>query len=130
MSNTIVSPSRIAAIGPPAAASGATCPAIRPRVAPENLPSVTMTTDSPSPPPADRACPAQHPGLPRPPLRPFPTIAAAPPGLARFAAPRVGRPLLAVDPPCRPPGVRQVRPRHFHHGTLGRQVALEDDQPP
>src|SRR6185369_10058184 len=45
-SNVMMSPSRTAAIGPPTAASGATCPAINPRVAPENRPSVNSATES------------------------------------------------------------------------------------
>ena len=45
------SPSRTAASGPPRAASGATCPTMSPRVAPEKRPSVTSATDSPSPAP-------------------------------------------------------------------------------
>ena len=68
MSNTIVSPSRSAAIGPPATASGATCPAIRPRVAPEKRPSVSSTTDSPRPAPTMRGRHRQHLGHPRPAL--------------------------------------------------------------
>ena len=35
-----MSPSRIAAIGPPRDASGAMCPTVNPRVAPEKRPSV------------------------------------------------------------------------------------------
>ena len=50
-SNKIMSPSRTMAIGPPLAASGATCPAIIPRVAPEKRPSVKSATDSPRPAP-------------------------------------------------------------------------------
>ena len=45
----ITSPSCTTASGPPRAASGATCPTISPRVAPEKRPSVTRTTDSPMP---------------------------------------------------------------------------------
>ena len=48
-STVIESPSRTNAIGPPRAASGATWPTINPRVAPLKRPSVTRTTDSPSP---------------------------------------------------------------------------------
>ena len=44
ISNRTTSPSRRAAIGPPRAASGATCPAISPRVAPEKRPSVMSAT--------------------------------------------------------------------------------------
>ena len=40
MSKVMVSPSRTAAMGPPSWASGATWPAMRPRVAPEKRPSV------------------------------------------------------------------------------------------
>ena len=40
----IVSPSRTAAIGPPTSASGATWPAMKPRVAPEKRPSVSSAT--------------------------------------------------------------------------------------
>src|SRR6266702_3306425 len=44
MSKVMVSPSWTAAIGPPKKASGATCPAMRPRVAPEKRPSVRRAT--------------------------------------------------------------------------------------
>ena len=49
MSNLTMSPSSRAAIGPRWAASGATWPAIRPRVAPEKRPSVRRATVSPRP---------------------------------------------------------------------------------
>ena len=42
-------PFLIKAIGPPNAASGPTCPTQKPRVAPENLPSVIKATFSPLP---------------------------------------------------------------------------------
>src|SRR5882762_6531589 len=54
-SMTIESPSRSAAIGPPTAASGATWPTIRPRVAPLKRPSVRSATDSPRPSPTGAA---------------------------------------------------------------------------
>ena len=69
-SNRIVSPSRTMAIGPPLAASGATCPAIMPRVAPENRPSVSSATDSPSPAPMMAAVTASISRMPGPPLGP------------------------------------------------------------
>ena len=46
MSKVMVSPSRTAAMGPPSWASGATWPAMRPRVAPEKRPSVRSATVS------------------------------------------------------------------------------------
>ena len=49
------SPSCTAPIGPPAAASGATCPMHKPRVPPENRPSVTRATLSPNPAPTRAA---------------------------------------------------------------------------
>ena len=45
MSKVMVSPSRTAAMGPPSWASGATWPAMRPRVAPEKRPSVSRATE-------------------------------------------------------------------------------------
>ena len=69
MSNVTMSPSRTAAIGPPAAASGATWPAIRPRVAPEKRPSVTSATESPRPAPMMRRRHAEHLAHARPALR-------------------------------------------------------------
>ena len=56
----IVSPSRTAAIGPPHAASGATWPAMKPRVAPEKRPSVSSATCSPSPSPDERRRDREH----------------------------------------------------------------------
>ena len=124
MSNTIVSPSRSAAIGPPAAASGATCPAIRPRVAPENRPSVSSATDSPSPcaddappsPPASRACRA----------RPWALVAddhhvARLDSVAEHGVER--RPARCrTRAPGRGACCRFV-PGDLHHGALGREVA-------
>ena len=60
MSTVIVSPSWIAAIGPPLAASGATWPIIRPRVAPEKRPSVTIATRLPQPLADDRRGDLEH----------------------------------------------------------------------
>ena len=69
-SKRIASPSRTSAIGPPRAASGATCPAIMPRVAPENRPSVSSATDSPSPAPTMAAVTPSISRMPGPPLGP------------------------------------------------------------
>ena len=44
MSKWMMSPSRTAAMGPPTKASGATWPAVKPRVAPEKRPSVSSAT--------------------------------------------------------------------------------------
>ena len=55
-----MSPSRTAAIGPPRGASGATWPAMKPRVAPLKRPSVSSATESPSPSPDDRGGHAEH----------------------------------------------------------------------
>ena len=60
MSTVISSPSRIAAIGPPLAASGATWPTIRPRVAPEKRPSVSSATLLAEPLADDRRGHLQH----------------------------------------------------------------------
>src|SRR5262249_22328308 len=70
ISKTIVSPSCTAAIGPRCAASGATWPAIKPCVAPENLPSVRSATESPSPCPTSAAVTASISRMPGPPLGP------------------------------------------------------------
>src|ERR1044071_4478774 len=58
-SMVIVSPSWTAAIGPPVTASGATWPAMKPRVAPEKRPSVRRATCSPMPLPARAAVTAR-----------------------------------------------------------------------
>ena len=64
---TMMSPSRTAAIGPPRAASGATWPTMKPRVAPEKRPSVISATDSPSPAPTIAAVTASISRIPGPP---------------------------------------------------------------
>src|SRR5260370_21738549 len=69
-SKTTMSPSRTAAIGPRQSASGATCPAISPRVAPEKRPSVCKATDSPMPPPVTAAVTANISLIPGPPRGP------------------------------------------------------------
>src|SRR3954466_591829 len=88
-SKPISSPSRTAAIGPPRTASGATWPAISPRVAPEKRPSVSSATSPP---------------------RPSPTIAAVTESISRHPGP-AGRALVAdhddvafVDPAARHDG--------------------------
>ena len=70
MSMMIVSPSRTSASGPPRAASGATCPTIRPRVAPEKRPSVTSATDSPRPAPTTDEVTLSISRIPGPPAGP------------------------------------------------------------
>ena len=69
-SNSIVSPSRTIAIGPPRAASGVTCPAISPWVAPEKRPSVTSATWSPRPSPTMAAVTCSISRMPGPPAGP------------------------------------------------------------
>src|SRR5262249_10641185 len=66
----ITSPSRTAAIGPPLAASGAMCPTISPRVAPEKRPSVMSATDSPRPAPTIAPVTASISRMPGPPFGP------------------------------------------------------------
>ena len=56
----IMSPSWTAAIGPPTSASGATWPAMKPRVAPEKRPSVSSATSSPSPCADERGGDGEH----------------------------------------------------------------------
>ena len=85
MSNSIVSPSRTAAIGPPCGASGATCPAIRPRVAPEKRPSVSSATLSPRPSPTSAAVTSSISRMPGPPLGPSLRITTTSPGSIRPA---------------------------------------------
>src|SRR5882724_4113732 len=70
MSKTMMSRSAIAAIGPPCAASGATCPAIKPCVAPLKRPSVSRATESPSPAPTRAAVTASISRMPGPPFGP------------------------------------------------------------
>ena len=69
-SNSIVSPSWTIAIGPPRAASGVTCPAMRPWVAPEKRPSVTSATWSPRPSPTIAAVTCSISRMPGPPAGP------------------------------------------------------------
>ncbi len=81
----MMSPSRTAAIGPPAAASGATCPAIKPCVAPENRPSVTSATESPSPAPTMAAVTPSISRIPGPPFGPSCRITTTSPARMRPA---------------------------------------------
>ena len=69
-SNAIRSPSRSSAIGPPTAASGATCPAISPCVAPEKRPSVSNATARPSPSPTMAEVTPSISRIPGPPFGP------------------------------------------------------------
>ena len=66
-----MSPSSTSAIGPPSAASGATCPIIRPWVPPENRPSVSSATRLAQPLAHERAGDARaSPACPGPPTGP------------------------------------------------------------
>ena len=85
MSIETVSPSRIAAIGPPTQASGATWPTISPREAPEKRPSVRRATVSPTG-PNDGARHTEHfARMPGPPSGPSYRITTTSPGLMRLA---------------------------------------------
>ena len=79
ISSVISSPSRTPAMGPPATASGATCPAIRPCVAPEKRPSVNKPTDSPRPAPERAAVTASISLIPGPPRGPSQRITTTSP---------------------------------------------------
>src|SRR5215472_17868559 len=76
----IVSPSRTAAIGPPTAASGATWPTMKPRVAPLKRPSVSSATDSPSPSPTIAAVTPSISRMPGPPRGPTYRMTTTSPG--------------------------------------------------
>ena len=120
----IRSPSRTAAIGPPAAASGATCPTIRPRVAPEKRPSVISATESPSPAPMMAAVTASISRIPGPPFGPsyritttspawiFPAVSAdaTSSSLSKtLAGPRCSRGVVVVALTTQPAGARLPR---------------------
>src|SRR5208283_4678264 len=79
-SMTISSPSRTAASGPPAAASGAACPIINPRVPPLKRPSVTSATLSPKPAPTIAAVTLSISRIPGPPLGPSYAMTTTSPG--------------------------------------------------
>src|SRR5919112_2113009 len=66
----ISSPSSTRPIGPPSAASGATCPIISPWVPPEKRPSVSSATDSPRPSPTSAAVTLSISCMPGPPTGP------------------------------------------------------------
>ncbi len=84
-SMSMMSPSSRAARGPPTAASGATCPTIRPCVAPEKRPSVTIATESPRPSPTIAAVTCSISRMPGPPFGPSYRITTVSPGLIRPA---------------------------------------------
>ena len=65
-----ISPFSTKAIGPPTAASGATCPILGPLVAPENLPSVINIVESPNPAPIIAPVTANISCIPGPPFGP------------------------------------------------------------
>ena len=92
-----MSPSRSAAIGPPCAASGATCPAMSPCVAPEKRPSVISATESPSPAPMIAAVTASISRMPGPPLGPSLRITTTSPAVILFSCTASKRGLFAVE---------------------------------
>ena len=67
--------------GPPFAASGHTCPTMKPWVAPENRPSVTSATSSESPSPTIAAVTCSISRIPGPPTGPSKRITTTSPGL-------------------------------------------------
>ena len=80
-----MSPSRIAAMGPPSAASGDTWPIIRPRVAPLKRPSVSSATESPKPSPTIAPVTASISRVPGPPFGPSLRITTTSPAFTRLA---------------------------------------------
>ncbi len=70
MSTVTESPSQMSAMGPPAAASGLTCPTAGPLVAPEKRPSVMSATLSESPRPQMAEVGASISRMPGPPAGP------------------------------------------------------------
>ena len=72
-------------MGPPRTASGATCPAISPWVAPENRPSVRSATSSPRPSPTSAAVTASISRIPGPPAGPSLRMTTTSPGRMALA---------------------------------------------
>ena len=70
MSTVTESPSQMRAMGPPAAASGLTCPTAGPLVAPEKRPSVIRATEVESPMPQMAEVGASISRMPGPPAGP------------------------------------------------------------
>src|SRR5579863_3504275 len=131
-SNRIISPSRTAAIGPPSAASGETCPAINPWVAPLKRPSVKRATDDPKPSP-NRTGDAQHFAHPRSALGAFVADDDNIAGfnfLAGVFAGHCGHGVFfRFEDPRRTAMLQPLMPADFRDTAFGREIALQDDKP-
>ena len=124
----MTSPSRMAAIGPPATASGATCPAIRPRVAPEKRPSVSRATDVAEARAHDRRGHAEHLAHARTALGAFVADHDDVAGLDGAGLDGGEGRFLALEHPRRPLVPGQRRAGHLHHAALRRDVAVQHEQ--
>jgi hypothetical protein len=101
---------------------------MRPRVAPENRPSVTSATDSPRPWPTSAAVTASISRNPRPAARPLVAHDDDVPGDDPSRLDRGERGLLAVEDARRPAVPAAPVPGDLHDGALGREAPLEDDE--
>ena len=128
MSTVISSPSRIAAIGPPLTASGATWPIIRPRVAPEKRPSVTIATLSPSPSPTIAAVTWSISRIPGPPTGPSLRITTMSPGLICWSLTAREALLFGLEDPGRAGLLPALGAGDLDHRAFGREVAAQDRQ--
>ena len=97
---------------------------MKPRVAPENRPSVTSATESPSPAPTIAAVTAEHLAHPRPAARPFVADDDDVAGLIDWLLHGVERRFLAVED-ARRTAMRAARsvPDTFITDALGREAA-------
>ena len=127
MSKTIVSPSRTAAIGPPCAASGATCPAIKPCVAPENRPSVSKRNGIAQSGADQRRGNAEHLAHSRPALRPF--VANDDDVVVFDLAVLHGLKgiFLTIENPRRPFVNHALMTCDFDHAAFRRQITFENN---
>ena len=127
-SKTTRSPSRTRAMGPPRAASGATCPAIMPWVAPLKRPSVTSATESPSPRPMMRGGDLEHLAHPRAAAR---ALVADDDDVARADGAGLHgreRRLFAVEDARRALVAGALVPGELEDAALGRERAAQDGE--
>ena len=126
----MMSPSRTAAMGPPTNASGATWPAVNPRVAPEKRPSVSRATCALSSALDEMAAVTCN--ISRMPGPPFGTLIADHEHIAGLDSAFLDGSetgFFCIEDAGWPAMFHPIGSGNLHHATFRREIAFENNQP-
>ena len=124
----MMSPSRTAAIGPPARGFRRHVAGHQPVRRPEKRPSVTSATESPRPAPTIAAVTPSISRMPGPPFGPSWRMTTTSPCLDAAGLDGFERGFLAVEHARRSAMHAEVVARDLHHAAVGREVAAKDHE--